>query len=107
MDVPSLSIPWVRMDVPSLYVGESSHSVYERGGEHWQDWKAKKPSSHMLKHQEEVHDGDDEPKFTLRIVKSYRSALARQVGEAVRIRRRGGEAKHGKIKPFCNKSLFL
>ena len=75
----------VRMDVPSVYVGESSRSMYERGGEHWQDWRAKKPSSHILKHQEEVHDGDEEAKFTLRVVKSFRSALARQVGEAVRI----------------------
>ena len=36
---------------------------------------------------------EEEPKFTLRVVKSYRSALARQVGEAVRIRRRGGEGQ--------------
>ena len=52
-----------------------------------------KPSSHILKHQEEAHSAEDEPKFTMRIVKGYRTALARQVGEAVRIRRRGGEGQ--------------
>ena len=83
----------VRQDVPSLYVGESSRSIYERGEEHWQDWRAKKDSSHILKHQEEVHSWKEEPKFTMRVVRSYRSALARQIGEAVRIRRRGGEGR--------------
>ena len=81
----------VKNDVPSLYVGESSRSIYERGGEHWADWRARKTSSHIAKHQEEAHCLGDEPQFTMRIVKSYRSALSRQVGEAVRIRRRGGE----------------
>ena len=37
------------------------------------------------------HKGEDAPNFSLRVVKHYRTALARQVAEAVRIRRRGGE----------------
>ena len=45
----------------------------------------------MLKHQILVHDGEDPPDFVMRIIKSSRTALERQVGEAVRIRRRGGE----------------
>ena len=81
----------VRCDVPSLYVGESSRSLFERGGEHWADWRTKKSSSHIAKHQEEAHKPEDDPQFTMRIIRSYRSALGRQVGEAVRIRRRGGE----------------
>ena len=43
----------------------------------------------MLKHQQLEHMGG-EPNFIMRSVKFYRSALARQVGEAVRIQRRGG-----------------
>ena len=53
----------------------------------------KKQSSHILRHQEEVHSSEEKPKFTMRVVRSYISALARQVGEAVRIRRRGGEGR--------------
>ena len=81
----------VRSDVPTLYVGESSRSIYERSKEHWSDWRNKRSSSHIAKHQDQVHGPDEEPQFTMRVVKSYRTALARQIGEAVRIRRRGGE----------------
>ena len=37
----------------------------------------------------EAHEGAA-PKFYMRVVKYYKSALSRQIGEAVRIRRRGG-----------------
>ena len=54
-----------------------------------------------MKHQIADHGGSNSPKFIMRVVRSYRSALSRQVGEAVRIRRRGGE---GSI--LNNKSEF-
>ena len=44
----------------------------------------------MHKHQVMEH-GAAPAKFMLRVVGSYQTALARQVSEAVRIRRRGGE----------------
>ena len=44
----------------------------------------------MRKHQEMEHEGE-KPDFVMRVVGSHRSALSRQVFEAVRIRRRGGE----------------
>ena len=44
----------------------------------------------MIKHQIMEHEGR-EPSFTMKIVKFYRTPLARQVAEAIRIRRRGGE----------------
>ena len=81
----------VRNDVPSLYIGESSRSIYERSREHWADWRGKKGSSHIMKHQEQAHSLEEEPRFIMRVVRSYRTALSRQIGEAVRIRRRGGE----------------
>ena len=43
-----------------------------------------------MKHQMMEH-GAAPAKFMLRVVGSYQTALARQVSEAVRIRRRGGE----------------
>ena len=73
----------------STYVGESSRTLYERGKEHHKDWESKKERSHILKHQGATHPGE-EPDFVLRPVRYYRTALSRQVGEAVRIRRRGG-----------------
>ena len=79
------------MDVPTLYVGESSRSLNERMGEHWSAWRRGKHDSHILKHQHLVHGGNQEPKFVARAVSFHRTALERQVGDAVRIRRRGGE----------------
>ena len=80
------------MDVgrPALYVGESSRSVSERGREHWASYRAMKEDSHMHKHQVVEH-GAAPAKFMLRLVGSYQTALVRQVSEAVRIRRRGGD----------------
>ena len=74
----------------SIYIGESSRSIYERSKEHWSDWRSKLERSHILKHQREAHGGEEEPKFMMRSVRYFRSALSRQVGEAVRIMRRGG-----------------
>ena len=43
----------------------------------------------MVRHQGLVHPGEP-PAFHFKLVSSHRSALSRQVREAVRIRRRGG-----------------
>ena len=81
----------LRADVPSLYVGETSRSLYERSREHWKQWESKDERSHILKHMEMVHNkGEEKPDFVMRAVAFHRSALTRQVGEAVRIGRRGG-----------------
>ena len=45
----------------------------------------------MYHHQQLVHRGE-QPKFIMKVVGSHRSALSRQISEAVRIRRRGGES---------------
>ena len=44
----------------------------------------------MAKHQGEAHRIDEEPMFIIKPVRFYKTALSRQIGEAVRIRRRGG-----------------
>ena len=97
----------VKSDVPTLYVGETSRTIYERSREHWADWRGRKDTSHILKHQEQVHGGEEEPKFTMKVVKSFRTALSRQVGEAVRIRRRGGEGNILNSKAEYNKAGSL
>ena len=78
----------VKTDVPTLYVGEISRTIYERSREHWADWRTKNNTSHILKHQEQVHKGAEEPRFVMKVVRSFKTALSMQVAEAVRIRRR-------------------
>ena len=80
----------LRQDVPTVYVGETSRSIQERGEEHWAGWRSQKATNHMYYHQTMEHSGEP-PQFILKPVKWFRSALSRQLAEAVRIRRRGGE----------------
>ena len=74
---------------PSLYVGESSRTIYERSVEHWGGVRKNDDKNHMIKHQILEH-GNVEPRLTMKVVKFFKTPLARQVAEAVRIRRRGG-----------------
>ena len=76
---------------PSVYIGETARSHHERSREHWDSFKNGNKDSHILKHHLLHHGGEGEPEMHFKIVGSYRSALSRQVGEAVKIRRRGGE----------------
>ena len=83
----------VDTQVPSLYIGETSRTLQERGREHWADYRGgakAKQKSHIFKHQELQHRGE-EAKFMLRAISFHKSALSRQTAEAVRIKRRGGE----------------
>ena len=83
----------VKDDIPTLYVGETSRSIFERSREHWDDWRSRKEESHIRRHQEAEHGGDGAPKFIMRVVKFSKTALSRQIGEAVRISRRGGAGR--------------
>ena len=77
---------------PSLYVGETSRSIQERALEHWDAARRKEEKSHMAKHQAMEHGGEDH-EFIFKIVSHHRTALNRQVREAVRIGRRGGAGR--------------
>ena len=74
---------------PMWYVGESSRSSRERGGEHKNDFDKRSDDSHMLKHLEVAHPGQETPLFEFRVKAAFKSALVRQVTEAVLIRRAG------------------
>ena len=69
------------------YVGETSRSCFERGLEHQHDCEQLKPSSHMLKHILDKHDGKPPGyiKFLRKAVKFRKSAFERQIQEAVLI----------------------
>ena len=40
------------------YIGESSRSCYERSKEHQNDMRQLKPSSHLLRHALDQHEGE-------------------------------------------------
>jgi hypothetical protein len=75
---------------PSLYVGESSRSLYERAREHWADADKRVEECHMMEHQNASDRGEEgAPTFKFKLVKGCRTAPERQVRKAVRIQQRG------------------
>ena len=76
-------------DVPSIYVGESARSIYERAGEHWRAYYKKNPDSHIWKHHLIHHGGEGEPEMRFKVLGNFRTAITRQITEAIRIRKRG------------------
>ena len=81
----------VKEGAPSIYIGETSRSIFERSREHWEGARKWEDKNHMVQHQKIEHGGEQEPVFAMKVIRFYKTALARQVAEAVRIRRRGGE----------------
>lgn len=67
------------------YIGETSRSGYERIKEHYKEFETISPRSHMLKHYFESHTNIDrkEMKFSVKVLRTYRSAFERQIGESV------------------------
>ena len=69
------------------YIGETNRSGFERGKEHSDMRRNYNEKSFMLKHCLLHHKGrnPEEIKFGMKLRKQYRTALERQVGEAVAI----------------------
>ena len=65
---------------PVIYIGETSRSIQERSIEHWKGYIGSKKEDNQLM-----------AKFTMKVVGGLKTALNRQVSEAMRIRRRSGE----------------
>ena len=81
----------IRVDIPTVYIGETSRSIFERSKEHWEGARKGCIKNHMVKHQQLEHNGEPNPNFQMKVRGFFRTALSRQVAEAVYIRRRGGE----------------
>ena len=80
----------MRCNFPYIYVGETARSINERSKEHWDDWASRKEDSHIRKHWEDVHQGEEGgPEMKFRVAKSFQDCLTRQVSESVRIQLRG------------------
>ena len=76
-------------DFKVKYIGESGRSGYERGVEHSNDFSRLEYRSHLLKHYILKHQDIklDELEYGMRIRSTFRTALERQVGEAIAISR--------------------
>ena len=87
----SQCVPCKEVGQVKMYIGETSRSAHERGGEHEADYKKRLEDSHILKHQQANHNGNPDATFQFRVAATFQSALTRQITEAVMIRRLGEE----------------
>ena len=83
------------------YVGETGRSANEHGSEHLSDFLNFEEGSHMLKHYLACHRDMKmcDVKLGMKVRNSFRSALERQIGEAVAIdieKRRGKQLMNSK-----------
>ena len=90
-----------RKEYKVKYVGETGRSAYERGVEHISDYHNFDEGSHLLKHYLACHRDIkmSEMKIGMKIRNMFRSALERQIGEAVAIdveQRKGMELLNSK-----------
>ena len=68
----------------NVYIGESARNAYSRGVEHTAAFQNKDKDSVLLRHLQERHSEDeDTPEFSMRVIDTHRSALDRQISEAV------------------------
>ena len=69
------------------YVGETNRSAYERGKEHMRQFRNLEEGRHLLKHYLQYHRNIrmEEIEFGMKVRASFKSAIERQISEAVAI----------------------
>ena len=71
-----------------IYIGETSKNAFTRGQQHTQQLQNKDKQSVLNRHLQLDHLEETEmPQFKMTVIKSHRSALDRQITEAVKINR--------------------
>ena len=75
------------------YIGESNRSGYERGREHIEQFRNMRDQSHLLKHYLQWHKDMDieEMEVGMKVRSTFKSAIERQISEAVAISRAESE----------------
>ena len=72
--------------VKATYIGESSRTFFDRAKDHTNALKAKNSKYGIVKHWMECHPLMEEPpKFSFNLIKSHKSAMDRQIFEALAI----------------------
>ena len=56
------------------HLGELSRSLYDRVKEHWRGFSTKSENSHIYKHHQLHHGGEEEPSFLLRPIEFFTTA---------------------------------
>ena len=70
-----------------VYIGESGRNGYTRGREHMTSYQKKESDSVLLRHVRDKHSETNPPSFKMSIIGTHKTALDRQISEAVRINR--------------------
>ena len=71
-----------------IYIGETSKNAFTRGKQHTQQLQNKDKHSVLNRHLQQDHREQTEiPEFKMKVLKSHRSALDRQITEAIKINR--------------------
>ena len=78
------------------YYGESTRTLYDRGGDHWRAWRTGQKDSVLTIHVEEEHLGEG-CQYQMNAVSSHRLPLVRQAQEAVLISRFEGKENGGAV----------
>ena len=81
----------------SVYFGESHRNIYTRGREHLKKLAKKDEGSFMHRHQQEKHNGGPAD-FEMKVYRSFKDPLSRQVTEAVLIKNHRGELLNSKAE---------
>ena len=71
----------------TVYIGETHRTLWDRIGEHREALKQQKETSCLHRHWQDYHHSDqgDNPKYEVKVLKTFRSATERQVSEALSI----------------------
>ena len=81
----------------SVYIGESFRCARLRLQEHFRDYKASKPTSHMFTHYEEFHKDEEKPNFRAKVLRYHTNTVQRQLHEATllwRLSKQNGVSLH-------------
>ena len=71
-----------------IYVGETSRTAHYRGRQHRDALDRKDPKSILWQHTKEKHNNQSpKPQYNMRVTSSQKTALERQITEAVKIER--------------------
>ena len=74
------------------YIGETARTIFDRGNEHLNDLISHTKGKPLWEHVMEVHDGKFEVDwFKMKLVMKHRTALQRQIREALEIEGSGAE----------------
>ena len=79
-----------------IYIGETGRNGYTRGREHLTAYSKKDSDSVLLRHVREKHSDTIPPEFKMSVIGTHKSAMDRQISEAVRINKAPGDVMNRK-----------